>query len=165
MHAEAWYYLMRIRGYIQDVSALRVLEFGAHDVNGTPRKLFEGCYYVGVDPWPGEGVDVVARAQDFDGDGKFDLVISAETLEHDQDPQGQIASAWRALKPGGKFILTAAAEPRAPHRCDGSLGDLNGEYYANIDPAILREWLGDWRLFEIQHDKQHGDVYALAVKP
>jgi SAM-dependent methyltransferase len=166
MHAEAFNYLTGIRSRFHDVTGLRILEFGAHNVNGSPRALFAGCAeFVGVDPWPGPDVDCVARAQDFRSDMRFDVVISAETLEHDPDPQGLIASAWNSLKHGGKLILTAAADPRKPHRCDGYEGDLNGEYYGNIDPAQLRQWLDGWRFVEVIHDKRHGDVYAAAVKP
>ena len=166
MHAEAWAYLSKIRGFLGSVAGLSVLEFGSHDVNGSPRALFLGCLeYVGIDPWDGPGVDVVSRAQDYDGRERFDIVISAETLEHDEDPEGHILSAWQALKHGGKLILTAAAPPREPHRCGGQLGDLNGEYYRNIGPDRLRELLAGWRIFEIQHDKRHGDIYATATKP
>ena len=166
MHLEAFDYLRMIRGRFRDVSRLHILEFGAHDVNGSPRGLFEGCAeYVGIDPWPGLGVDVVARAQDYSNPEHFDVVITAETLEHDPDPVWQLKSAWDALKGGGKLILTAAAPPRLPHRCDGSVGDLQGEYYANVDPMELRRWLGDWLYVDIIHDRNHGDVYVTAVKP
>lgn len=165
MHAEAWAYLQRVRGYFPNAAGLRVLEFGAHDVNGSPRSLFAGCAeYVGVDPWPGKGVDVLSTAQDYDGQGRFDVVISAETLEHDADGAGQIESARRALKPGGKLILTAAAPGREPHRCDGTQGDLRGEFYRNVTPELLREWLAGWRIFEITVDVNHGDIYAVAAK-
>ena len=163
MHAEAWNYLEIESRKLQ--AGLRVLEFGSHDVNGSPRSLFMNCTeYVGVDIWAGAGADWVGRAQDFDGEGRFDVVISVEAMEHDPDARGQIASAWRALKPGGVLIITAAAEPREPHRCNGSLGDMGGEHYANIDPATLREWLADWSDVEVLHDRAHGGVYAHAVK-
>lgn len=163
MHIEAWSYLMKNAGNLP--AGLRVLEFGSHDVNGSPRIMFANCAeYIGVDMWEGKGVDWVGKAQDFDGEGKFDVVVTAEALEHDPDARGQIESAWRALKPGGVLIITAAAEPRAPHKCTGELGDKGGEHYANIDPDILREWLADWSDVEVIHDKWHGDVYARAVK-
>lgn len=164
MHFEAYQYLIN---QISDMQpGLRVCEFGAHDVNGSPRGLFKDCAeYVGVDMWPGKGVDWMGRAQDFDGQERFDVVITAEAMEHDPDARGQIASAWMALKPGGTLILTAAAEPRLPHRCDGYQGDLAGEYYANIDPEVLRDWLRDWSDVIVTHDRNHGDVYAVAVKP
>ena len=163
MHAEAWNYLMNESKKLP--AGLKVVEFGSHDVNGSPRSLFADCdEYIGVDIWAGDGVDWVGRAQDFDGKGEFDVVVTAEAMEHDSDPQGQVTSAWQALKPGGVLIITAAAEPRLPHRCSGSLGDVGGEHYANIDPDTLREWLADWSNVEVFHDKSHGDVYARAVK-
>lgn len=170
MHAEAFAFLRTVIGWLPGTSGLRVLEFGAHDVNGSPRSLFipqhyPNIQYWGVDPWPGAGVDVVCRAQDFNGNEAFDVVISAETMEHDADWRGQIDAAWRALSPGGKFIMTAAAEPRKPHRCDGAEGDMQGEHYANIDPAELRRALAKWADYDVQHNRAHGDVYAWAVKP
>ena len=172
MHFEAWSFIVNAAARLHDtrgnehLSELRVLEFGAHDVNGSPRQLFAGCAeYVGVDPWPGRGVDWMGKAQDYDGQERFDVVITAEAMEHDPDAQGQISSAWRALKPGGTLILTAAAEPRLPHRCDGYQGDLAGEYYANISPDELRGWLANWSDVVVTHDKHHGHVYAVAVKP
>ena len=115
MHAEAWFYLVSESRKLP--TGLKVLEFGSHDVNGSPRSLFANCSeYVGVDMWAGSGVDWVGKAQDFDGKGTFDVVITAEAMEHDHDAQGQIESAWRALKPGGVLIITAAADPREPQR-------------------------------------------------
>ena len=164
MHFEAYQYLINQIADMQP--GLRVVEFGAHDVNGSPRGLFKDCTeYVGVDMWPGRGVDWMGRAQEFDGQERFDVVITAEAMEHDPDARGQIESAWRALKPGGTLLITAAAEPRAPHRCDGALGDMRGEHYANIDPAQLTEWLAGWADVAVIHDRAHGDVYASAVKP
>jgi len=164
MHFEAFAFLS---DKIKDLPAgLHVLEFGAHDVNGSPRALFKDvAEYFGVDPWPGRGVDWMGYAQDYDGQERFDVVITAEAMEHDADAAGQIASAWMALKPGGTLLLTSAAEPRLPHRCDGTQGDMRGEHYANIAPAELADWLRDWVEVSITHDTNHGDVYAVAVKP
>jgi len=165
MHAEAFEFIQRAVGWMGDTHGLNVIEFGAHDVNGSPRALFLQATYTGVDPWPGPGVDLVGRAQDFDYAGQYDVCITAEALEHDPDPAGQIAAAWRALKPGGKLILTTASDPRKPHRCDGHEGALDGEHYANISREQLAEWLKDWKAVTIQYDPYHGDVYAMAVKP
>lgn len=172
MHIEAWTFLSKAAKSIRDsrgnndITGMRVLEFGAHDVNGNPRQLFTGCAeYFGVDPWPGSGVDWMGLAQDFDGEERFDVVITAEAMEHDADARGEIMSAWRALKPGGTLIITAAAEPRLPHRCDGYQGALNGEYYRNVDVNELQAWLSDWQDVLVSHNKEHGDVYAVAVKP
>ena len=173
MHLEAYEFLKLMSRYITinvgEMRNLRVLEFGSHDVNGSPRRIFKNvAEYVGVDPWPGPGVDVMAFAQDYDGQGSFDLVISAECLEHDPFPRWQIQSACRALKPGGLLVITAAAPPRAPHRCDGMEGDLQGEHYANIDPTGLLYWLlydfPGWKVIYFYHDRFHGDVQVLAER-
>ena len=166
MHAEAFAFLSTVVGWLGDTEGLRVLEYGVHDVNGSPRRLFpRAAEYVGVDPWGGPGVDVMGRAQDYDGGGRFDVVITAEAMEHDPDAAGQIAAAWRALRPGGKLLITAASTGRAPHRCDGTPGELNGEHYANIPAGELADWLEGWTEKMVQYDPAHGDVYAWAVKP
>lgn len=166
MHAEAFDYIRKAVGWLGDTAGFRVIEFGSHDVNGSPRGLFpKVLVYTGVDPWDGPGVDVVKRAQDFSPAMEYDVCISAETLEHDPDPIGQINAAWLALRSGGKFILTAAAPPRLPHRCDGFVGDMAGEYYRNIEVADLQEWFKGWRNVRIVHNRAHGDIYAMAVKP
>lgn len=169
MHPEAYDFIQRCRLSLGDISSMRILEFGAHNVNGSPRPLFEGCQsYTGLDPWPGPGVNIMARAQDLfrnDDHWKYDLVISAEVLEHDPDWIGQIDAASRALKPGGKLIITAAAHPRPPHRCDGTPGDLQGEYYGNMIPLLLREiLLIDFNILTSEIDRHHGDVHVLAEK-
>lgn len=110
---------------------------------------------------------MVADAGALDVADTFDVVVSTETLEHVAEPAGVLATAYRALVSGGFLVLTAAADPRLPHRCDGHEGDLRGEHYANIDPATLWTLLSDQGFTEIavEYNEAHGDVYALAVKP
>lgn len=166
MHAEAQNYLISIRNRFKDISGLKVLEFGSHDVNGSPRDIFSGCaQYIGIDEWPGKGVDVVGRAQDYKPDELFDIVITAEAMEHDPDPAGQVRAAWQCLKPGGIFIMTAAAPPRAAHLCSGMIGTKPEEHYKNIEPAEVARWLSFWAYCEITYNKPHGDIYAMAVRP
>lgn len=40
------------------------------------------------------------------GEGEADLVLATETLEHVPDPDGFLEQAFRALRPGGKVIIT-----------------------------------------------------------
>jgi SAM-dependent methyltransferase len=57
------------------------------------------------------------------GDGKFDLVLCAETLEHVRDVQLLVSEVRRVLRPGGTFALTTPANlpvgrppnPLSPH--------------------------------------------------
>lgn len=149
--------------------AARVLDIGSLDVNSSEqglslRALFPDADYHGIDTQKGPGVDEVCAAADYDGKGRFDLVISTEALEHAERPQDIIECAWRALAPGGMFLLTAAAPERAAHNCNGTGWD-GKEWYANIEPEQLKAWLADWDDVEVVHAPSVGDVYARALKP
>jgi len=142
-----------------------VLELGSFNVNGTVRDLFtETDGYTGVDLRGGRGVDVVCDASDYDGVASFDTVVTAEMLEHARRPQAVIESAWRALKPGGVLILTAASQERLPHNNNGDHVLDDDEHYAGINPDDLADWLTDWEVLSFEHHPGRGDVYATARK-
>jgi SAM-dependent methyltransferase len=142
-----------------------VLELGGRDVNGSVRPYFPGARYVSVDIVDGPGVDVVADATTYRPDERFDAVVCCEVLEHAVDADGFVATAWGSLKPGGLFLVTAACPPRAPHSAvDG--GPLRpGEFYRNVDPALMGRWLVGWKDVEIEMHEDRGDIYAVARKP
>jgi SAM-dependent methyltransferase len=169
MHPQAYQFI------VSEVAALpvegtRVLEVGAVDVNSTAQGLSvralcaAAAHYHGIDVRDGPGVDKVCAAADFDGKESYDLVISTEAMEHADNPQSLIACAWRALKPGGILLLTAAAPERQPHGNDGGTVQT-GEWYANIEPKQLKSWLAEWESVKVRHEPSVGDVYARAVKP
>lgn len=165
MHQAAWDFFERATADIT-MDGLTVLEFGSYDVNGSLRPIFAGCArYVGVDVRPGPGVDVVSGAADYNGAGAFDLVVCAETLEHDPTPEATLASAWRALRPGGLLILSAAGPTRAVHSCDGLPEKPADEHYANISGHDLIEWLDAWADVVVLHSRSGDDVYAVARRP
>lgn len=61
--------------------------------------------YLVVDPGPGG--DITATAEDLPvADGKFDLILSTQVLEHVNDPARTVAEMSRALAPGGTCLLT-----------------------------------------------------------
>jgi SAM-dependent methyltransferase len=161
MHQQAFRYIERRAAHV--ARGANVLEIGSYNVNGSVRPLF-GRKYHGIDVREGPGVDEAIKAQDFDGKGAFDVVVTTETLEHDDDPEGLIAAAWKALKPGGVLLLTAAGPERAPHNSNGG-HDLGDEHYRNVTPTALKGWLKDWDEVEIERDERAGDIYARAVKP
>lgn len=149
---------------------LSACELGSRDVNGSVRDLFPGWAFVGVDVTPGPGVDVVADAATWDGDGRrFDLVLCCEVLEH--DPAGWrriVANAHRLLQPGGWFVVTAAGPGRVPHACDGDpIGDPPREPYANVYPAALAAALAEAGFEAVTGSVTAGgaDVRATARKP
>lgn len=147
---------------------LSVLEFGSYNVNGTVRDHFYGADFCGVDTRDGPGVDIVCDAADFDGDQMYDVVVTAETLEHAERPAEIIKRAHDSLKPGGLLILTAASLEREPHNANGDHGEeaLAGEHYGGIRPDLLRKWImHDFHLLDLSHNPGIGDVYAVARKP
>lgn len=165
MHAEAMDFLQRARHAFPTLGGARVLEIGSHDVNGSARQVFTGAVeYVGIDVWPGNGVDVVADARQYDGGQAFDVAITTEALEHDPEPGAIIDCAGRALKPGGVLIITAAAPPRTPHSCAGVLGNPEAEPYGNVTPPQLMGLLAGWDVIVIEWNQAHGDIYAVAVR-
>lgn len=143
----------------------KAVEFGAYDVNGNVRHEFPDYSFYGIDLRAGANVDEVIDARDFNGAGSYDLVLSTEMLEHAPRPREIVDSAYRALKSGGLFVLTAAGPGRAPHCNNGGHIVPPDEHYGNIDPDDLRSWLEDWEIIELQYSPGDGDVYVAARKP
>jgi SAM-dependent methyltransferase len=63
------------------------------------------------------------------GDGEFDLVLCAETLEHVRDVQLLLSEARRVLRPGGTLALTTPAHGRL-----SGLAVLAGGFERHFDP-------------------------------
>ena len=99
---------------------LRVLDIGCG--NGATAGMFleRGCDVVGID-LSETGVQLARQAHprgrfevlpaDDDilghlGETPFDLVVSTEVVEHLYNPRAYVRGAYRALKPGGRFICT-----------------------------------------------------------
>jgi SAM-dependent methyltransferase len=171
MHPQAYSFVKRALADLA-VAGAHVVEFGSLDVNSTEQGLSvrelcaDAASYTGVDVRKGPGVDLVKQAQDLKVDDlphPADIVICMETLEHDNDPASIIDAAFRVLKAGGIFILTAAGEDRQPHGVDG--GGVGDEWYQNIGRADLKGWLADWTDVHIHEDHVAHDIYATAVKP
>lgn len=85
----------------------KVLDYGC-SVMQYRRHFPEHCDYIGADLPGNPGARVTVQP---DGRlpvdvGSIDLVFSTQVLEHVQDPALYLAEALRALKPGGKLILT-----------------------------------------------------------
>lgn len=132
--------------------ALRVLDIGGADVNGTVheivrlRRAIEPVIDV-LDVAPGPGVTIVADATDpgtwsaLTGSAPYDLVISTETLEHVRDWRSLIWGALFALRPGGWFVGTCATHGRRPHGARGEYDPPEGEHYANVGSTPLSAFL------------------------
>jgi hypothetical protein len=144
-----------------------VVEIGAKNINGTLRDVFTryATRYVGVDVVPGPDVDVVCDGATFRPDEQPDTVVCAEVLEHADQAEAICRNAYRMLVPEGVFVLSAAADPRAPHSAVDGGPIRDGEFYRNVDPHQLSAvWLKPFMRKEILVDSSHGDVYAVAWK-
>jgi SAM-dependent methyltransferase len=93
------------------------------------------------------------------GDGEFELVLCAETIEHVRDVQLLLSEARRVLRPGGTLALTTpAARPlmRPPHPLSPHLRFLTRR--------SLRELLGELG-FELRSlERRAGTLLARATR-
>ena len=99
---------------------MRVLEIGSLDINGTIRDLCRDLSiseYIGLDLGDGPGVDVVASGHEFllNSKEEFDLILSAECLEHNPFWRETIENSIRLLRPKGVMIFSWATTGRAEH--------------------------------------------------
>jgi hypothetical protein len=150
-----------------------VLDIGGRDVTGpwggSPRSLFPGatCYHV-LDIEPGPDVDIVADAATWNPNGRrYNIVVAMEVFEHTDRWPAICRTAYDALSPGGKVILTMAGPGRPPHGALGAPGLEPGEHYANIRPERLRavlHWAGFMGVI-IDQQRAPADVRAVATKP
>lgn len=168
MHTLAFEFVRKI---VQSVQPLRrVVEFGSRIANGTVREIFTDATqsngYLGIDIEPGDNVDIVCDAADWNGRGGYDCVVCCEVFEHTPRGREICESAYRALRRGGFFILTCATIPREPHSEHGLKTMRAGEYYANPTHAEVYDWLTkagfDAVLFDL--NSPIGDLYCFAMR-
>jgi SAM-dependent methyltransferase len=147
-----------------------VLDIGGRNVNGTPRPLFPNAVaYTVLDVRPGPGVDIVADAATWNPHGRrWDVVVCCEVFEHTGSWPQILQTAYRALRPGGRLIVTTASPERAVHSgVDGGPLLHPGEEYAGIDPVQLRLTLEEAGFAGIVVDvlAASADVRAVASRP
>lgn len=103
---------------ISKVKAARILEVGSSATTfGSIRSIFPPCKeYVGIDLSPGPGVDIVMNAHELNRlQGKFDVVVSCEALEHDPDWKTTIKNILNIMTPQGFLVLSCATTGRPEH--------------------------------------------------
>lgn len=163
MHDEAMAF---VKSCVEDRFYPLVYEFGARNVNGSVRDVIFAEEYWGIDLAPGAYVDEVANAAHWRAEEKADLVVCCEVLEHAPEWGEIIKSAYENLRLGGKFIMTCATWPRAPHSAVDGGPVRPGEWYGNIDPDAFRNRTYDVGFVkrEVEIHQDRGDLYALLVK-
>lgn len=145
-----------------------VLDIGGRDVGGpwggSVRGFFPNAVeYVVLDIADGPDVDVVADAATWVPDRPFDVVVAVECFEHSHVWPEICATAFRALRSGGRLIATMAGPGRAPHGALGAPRPAEGEYYANVAPDDLEHVLKEQGWADIVVDQQGLDVRVVAT--
>ncbi len=112
-----------------------VVEFGSRDVNGTIRPLLGQADYTGVDIEEGPNVDVVMDATLWEG--KADIILCLEVLEHTPDLKGFAQAIVSNLNPNGIALVTCATHGRTPHSAIDGGAVRKDEHYKNVDPTEL----------------------------
>lgn len=162
MHTAAYNFVRAARD--QNRRSGLVLEIGSRNINGTIRDLFRGEPYLGIDIWPGAGVDALGNGATFHPPTPPATIVCCEVLEHTHDAEGICRNAHAQLAPGGVFIVTAAGFGRRPHSAVDGSEVRPGEFYANVSQVSLEAWLARFDTVEITVDPIAGDIYAVARK-
>jgi SAM-dependent methyltransferase len=99
------------RNTINSNESLSVCDVGSYNINGTFRNSFPLNYsYTGVDIAAGDNVDIVLsdphRWKELDGK-QFDVVVSANTIEHVKDLYSWFREFAKIIKVGGYFHINS----------------------------------------------------------
>jgi SAM-dependent methyltransferase len=157
---------------------LKILEIGSLDINGTTRQLcgdLQISEYIGIDLGAGPGVDVVASGHDYLSDLKeqFDLILSAECLEHNPKWRETIENSIRLLKPDGMLIFSWATTGRAEHGTHNNSPESAPfivqdykSYYRNVSYRDIKKikQREDFTYEAILINFEHKDMYWVASK-
>ncbi len=121
----------------------KVLDVGSNDVYGENKmKTYIPGYkeYIGLDMRSGENVDIVMNAHDMHKKWRkprFDLVLCADTLEHDRRFWLTVENMRGVLKPGGWLLITV---PSLMHKRHNHPSD----YYRFFDSVFYEVFFKDF---------------------
>jgi SAM-dependent methyltransferase len=139
-HVGQMLFFQNIKQFLPDFfSNSKVLEIGSLDINGSVRRFFDSCEYIGIDIGPGPKVDMVCRGEDFtDKAGQYDVVISTEVFEHTENWDLIFLNMLRLMKRTGMIIFSCAGWGREQHGTSLFHPDMapfvasNNDYYKNL---------------------------------
>lgn len=139
----------------QFFTGVDVLEVGSLDINGSVRRFFEDCSYIGVDIAEGPCVDLVALGNELDfPDESFDVVLSCECFEHNPFWWETFLNMVRMSR--GLVVFTCATEGRQEHgttasnpECSPLTVEAGWNYYQNLtvndfSDIPMSDWFTDY---------------------
>ena len=146
-----------------EIRSKSVLEVGSRNVNGSLRSRLESfvpASYVGVDIFPGDGVDIICNAERLTarfGREAFDVVIATEMLEHVRNWAEVIENFKAVLRPGGILLLTTRSKGfpfhEAPHD------------FWRYEVSDMQAIFSDFIIEALTSDPQEPGVFLKARKP
>jgi SAM-dependent methyltransferase len=136
--------------YLTDRSAIKVIDLGSYDVNGSYKQFFNRAdwQYVGVDLAAGPNVDVILTSPyrlPF-ASHSVDVIVSGQAFEHIEFFWLTWLEMVRVLRPGGLIFLLAPSrgyEHRYPQDCWRFYPD-GYQALANYGALELLEVSTDW---------------------
>lgn len=154
---------------------LKILEVGAHAVNGEIRNLFTSTEdYTGIDLAMGPGVSIVASGHDYGGTGSYDVAIACEVLEHNPFWLETVFNMIRVTKPGGVVVITCASTGRIEHgttRTNPSESPgttaVKWDYYKNISKEAFQKGVKPEAHFDdylLSYVSTSSDLYFIGQK-
>ena len=162
VHAEAYEWVSRFAS----IEPLRVLDIGGRNINGTALDHFPNADATVLDVAPGAGVDIVADASTWVPTQEWDLITCCEVYEHTYSWPGITATAFKALRSGGVFIVTCAGPGRHRHSAvNGGCRMFPGEEYANVSVEDLERVLTECGFVDLVVEQLGEDTRAWARKP
>lgn len=147
-----------------DLAKKRVIEIGSACVNGSIRDHFSTDNYVGIDLTLGAGVDRVDNAEQLsDPDATWEVVCSAEMLEHCLHPHKAVAEMARICESGGFVLLSARGFDQRgcwePHGFP-----VDAFRYSELAMRTLAEDAG-LNVLEVTADSEGPGWFLVATKP
>jgi SAM-dependent methyltransferase len=170
MHQEARDFIAGVKSeYPQFFVGRKVLEVGSLDINGSVREFFEKCDYTGIDLGEGPGVDTVALVHEYEYPDSYDVVISAEMLEHDKHWRKSLTAMYRNVKVGGLLVVSCAGPTRLKHGVvSRKPGDspFTTDYYRNISVNDFEDVLPPTKFlrFVLALSANYKDLYFFGIK-
>lgn len=144
---------------------VRVLDVGSADICGNNRYLFSTCEYTGLDIWPGKNVDVVCPAHLWNG--LYGLVISTNSLEHDEHWEKTVKAMVRMTHEHGMLIIQCASTGYPEHgtkRTTPYASPATPDYYRNLTYEDIKPLVKDFDFQMNWYNPQSHDLYFIGFK-